>query len=213
MKKILVISTYVLISLMLVSVAIAGGKKSSNKSGPYGPYVTDWEKFYKEEFGKNYDLSGVQIPQCPEGGGEKYWLVIVAKGLTNKMLFEKNHKKFGVWKSSHDFSKVKSARKPEKHYAIWVTSAKEANRNKGVFTDKLPNKRGMTLGERLVLELFYFRSTGRHIDAKGANLCDGSSCGKGLIPLVEWDGGQLGIRCINSSERSIDELDPRSVYP
>jgi hypothetical protein len=55
-------------------------------------------------------------------------------------------------------------------------SAKEAD----------PEMSGITLRERLLMEIIYFKETGNHLDIKGVTLCSGSRYSAGSVPGVYW---------------------------
>src|SRR3989344_6716905 len=56
--------------------------------------------------------------------------------------------------------------------------------------EKIP---GITLLERLLLELGYFLATGEHLDIENVTLCTGSRCSGGLVPSVHWDAGHRAL--------------------
>lgn len=57
------------------------------------------------------------------------------------------------------------------------------------------NHKGITLLERLLLELGYFLATGKHLDEKSWTLCAGSRCSDGGVPRVYWcsDGREVYV--------------------
>lgn len=52
------------------------------------------------------------------------------------------------------------------------------------FEKKFDSNLGITLRERLLLEISYFESTGKHLDVKGATFCSGSRNSVGSVPRV-----------------------------
>lgn len=53
---------------------------------------------------------------------------------------------------------------------------------------------GITLRERLLMEIDYFDRTGQHLDVKGATFCSGSRCSGGHVPSVGLDSdGKVGV--------------------
>lgn len=56
-------------------------------------------------------------------------------------------------------------------------SAKEAD----------PQQTGITLRERMLLEIQYFEDTGSHLDVKGWTICSGSRDSDGRVPFVYFD--------------------------
>lgn len=62
-------------------------------------------------------------------------------------------------------------------------------------TEKYPDKTGITLRQRLLLELAYFEKHGEHLDVKGFTLCSGSRNSNGHVPRVSWspDGQEVQV--------------------
>lgn len=58
---------------------------------------------------------------------------------------------------------------------------------------------GITLRERLLLELVYFEKTGEHLDVKGLTLCSGSRNSDGYVPCMNWysDGREVLVSWCN----------------
>ena len=55
-------------------------------------------------------------------------------------------------------------------------------------------ERGITLRERLLMELQYFKEIGKHLDIKNITLCSGSRFEGGHVPSVHWPlGGRLDV--------------------
>jgi len=46
---------------------------------------------------------------------------------------------------------------------------------------------GITLRERLLMELEYFKSNGKHLDTETVTMCSGSRDAGGSVPFVDWD--------------------------
>ena len=69
-------------------------------------------------------------------------------------------------------------------------SAKWAEENFGVKYegDKkiIGDKLGITLRERLLFEIAYFKKTGEHLDIKGWTICTGSRYANGAVPYMYW---------------------------
>ncbi len=53
------------------------------------------------------------------------------------------------------------------------------------------NHTGITLMERLILELKHFEETGKHLDVDKITLCVGSRDSDGGVPSVNWNGVKL----------------------
>jgi len=80
------------------------------------------------------------------------------------------------------FPPVKSKRKFKN-----VREADEENANKSA--DDLKQSDQITLKERLLMELLYFKKTGNHLDIKNWTLCAGSRNSDGRVPRVHWRSG------------------------
>ncbi|MBI4836914.1 MAG: hypothetical protein HY813_00715 [Candidatus Portnoybacteria bacterium] len=157
-----------------------------------------WQKFYKKIFGQNFDFSTVCIPERP--GSTKDWcLIILAEGMTPQRLFDKCREQFGVWKWTDDnFDKIVHSDRTAKggHYAVWVRSRVEADeefKNLSANDLKARNHQGVTLEERLVLELYYFWKTKKHLDFQNITLCTGSRYSDGSVPRVHWRDAELRV--------------------
>lgn len=176
------------------------------------PFVTpdskvgEWQEFYQDVFGWTKDFSNLQIPPERNGFG---WLIIVAEGLTLNQVFNKCVKRMKTWKCVSDLDETvpKNDREAKTDYAVWVRDRVEADEElKNLSANQLAEKGilGITLLERLVLELFYFwKSRGKHLDLKNVTLCNGSRCSGGDVPGVYWySGDELGVHWYNPDVRS-----------
>ncbi len=154
--------------------------------------VSLWEAFYKEVFGWDLDFSDLKIPEKKEGFDR---MLIVAGGLTTpEVLFQKCKELFPCWKWTDDnLDKVViSDRSSNKDgpYALWLRDRIEADEeNKNLSANNLKKKgvASITLEERLLLELKYFKETNEHLDLKSFTLCAGSRYSDGDVPRVHWD--------------------------
>jgi len=84
-----------------------------------------------------------------------------------------------------------------------TVEADEELRNK--LADDLEKEgiQGITLRERLIMELQYFEETGKHLDIDNFTLCAVSRYSDGRVPLVGWDTDDRGV-CVgwdNSDNR------------
>ncbi|HRY59875.1 MAG TPA: hypothetical protein P5096_00665 [Patescibacteria group bacterium] len=175
-----------------------------------------WQRFYRKIFGKEIDLSNLEIPDDPE---DFRWLIVVLKGLTRNELFAKCKEKFGAWRWKDDLDReVTSIRTTEETYAIRARDRVEADEeNKGISLDACQKsddvriREGITLEERLVLELFYWWETGKHLDINSWTLCSGSRYLDGYAVLVHWySDDELSVFC-TSADNGNGSLRPRSV--
>lgn len=153
-------------------------------------YITDWQNFYQEVFGMKVDFSKLRISEKRKDFNR---LIIVAKGMTPQKLFDKCKELFLSWKwtsKSLDEAVSHSDRTAEKEsYTIWIRDRVEADRElKNLSANALKERKlaGITLEERLLLELKYFKKTKKHLDIQNITLCSGSRSSDGTVPLVRW---------------------------
>ena len=151
-----------------------------------------WRKFYQKFFSLDLNVADVRIPDVPTEG--EWRLIIVARGLTLNQVYDRMSKAFKCWKYANDLdaSVTKNARDTKETYAIWVRVGVEPDEK---YLGKSTNqadpdmKIGMTLLERMLLEIIYFDETGKHLDVVGWTLCTGSRDSGGGVPAV---GGRSG---------------------
>ncbi len=159
--------------------------------------ISDWQDFYKKFFGLNIDLSGVKIPEHALGFDR---LIVVPQGITLNQVWKVCARQFNCWKytdSDLDSAVPTNNRDPKSGaYAIWVRDVVEADKEmKNLSADDLKERtiKGVTLLERLLLELKYFSETGKHLDISNWTLCSGSRHSGGCVPCVRWLDGWLKV--------------------
>lgn len=172
-----------------------GLKNSPVISNDVKAKAMEWESLYKEVFGLDKDFSNLQISERKEGFDR---LIIVAQGMTPNRIFNKLKELMKTWKYSDDLDSITSVRKTDQDYAIWVRDRAEADeelKNKSANDLQKEGVNSITLEERLLLEIKYFRETGKHLDVENITLCAGSRDAGGGVPGVYWDGwgGWLGV--------------------
>lgn len=171
--------------------------------------LLDMQKEYKF-FNGNFDYV--------KGGTE--WTIPVIKGITCKKIIL-CLKKLGVnikkYIRNPDIEVDRNERDSNEtgSYPINIRRAIEADEeNRNLSSDDLKKRgiKGITLLERLLLELGYFSSTGQHLDTESVTLCAGSLHKSGDIPRVCFRSGALRIFiCWCGSRDQCDHLRPRSV--
>lgn len=155
--------------------------------------IAEWEVFYQEVFDREVDFSNLELPEKAEGFN---WLIVRPEGMTPNKLFDKCKERFPSWRYTEDLDVIESVRKADKTYAIWVRDRIEAdkeNKNKSVNDCDKKGIKGITLEERLLLELFYNWRTGKHLDIDNTTLCSGSRNPHGRVPSVDWSDGKLRV--------------------
>lgn len=147
--------------------------------------VKEWERFYLEVFGIKCDLSNIPLPKWKWGFG---WLIAVLTDITMENVITTIRQKFptecvNYYFDTEIFNHRDSRNGP---YICRIRSRKEADReNRNISAEMIEEKKSsITLLERLLLELFYFWKTGKHLDERNATLCAGSYfVGRG-VPTV-----------------------------
>ncbi len=163
---------------------------------PLAELRQEWQSFYKDHFDIEVDFATITIPEKPLEGSWR--LIFIAKSLTMNQVLAAMRTQFKAWTSyaDDDINKAvtKNVRTATHSYAIWVRDSIEPDEQYlGQSTEQAdPNSTvGMTLLERMILELKYFKETGQHLDIKGGTLCTGSRTTNGHVPRVRWHpGGQ-----------------------
>jgi hypothetical protein len=162
---------------------------------------TGWEGFYLDHFGIIADFSSVVIPPKPAEG--PWRLVFVAQGLTLNGVLAVMRKLFKVWTYTEylDINVTVNARTSTESYAVWVRDGVEPDEKylgQSTRQADMGGKIGVTLLERMILEISYFLETGKHLDIKGITFCTGSRDSNGGEPnmyLNPFTGGVVVNAC------------------
>jgi len=165
-------------------------------AGGLSPSLSDWQVFYAEVFGIQTDFSTLRVPEKQEGFDR---LIVVAGGMTPENVFQKSQQLFpcakGTGQSLDEIIQSQRSGK-EGAYAIWVRETVEADRDlKNLSANDLEAQGipGITLEERLLYELKYFKETGQHLDRESVTLCSGSRRTPAGVPSVGWGVLQLEV--------------------
>jgi|SRR3989344_1419388 len=174
----------------------------------------DWANFYREVFGEEHDFSTLKIP-VHEGFSRT---IIVAKGMTPERLFQKCLERFRTWKwtdQSLDEIVISDRTSKDGAYAVCFRNVVEADANLKLMSAndlKAANIPGITLEERLLMELKYFKETRKHLDIKNVTLCSGSRFSDGVVPGVGWSsyGAEMHVDGFHPDYR-YDDLHAREA--
>jgi hypothetical protein len=175
----------------------------SEQGNPYKELLREWQKFYAKVFKIILDLSEIKIPAKP---GEGWRLLIIADGMTPECLYSKCWELFGVWRWTNDnLDKIVISNRTTKdgHYAIWVRDRQEADEEfKDLSANSLKNQNheSITLEERLIFELKFFKETGKRLDVLNVTLCAGSRYSDGRVPRVGWYDDEMGVRLCSAGD-------------
>ena len=190
----------------------------------------EWTRFYREVFSLAVDLSGVVLPVEAE---DFIWLVVLAKELGDKPLgtaFAACRKWFSgrVGTYTNDLDATLSVNDRDLKggsYAIRIRDRVEADEENMNFSANDICERKlvtMTVLERMVLELFYFWKTRKHLDIRNYTLCSGTRGADGHVPRCgscdadksassrTWRDDEFEVRWGNA-ERAFEFLRAREV--
>lgn len=126
---------------------------------------------------------------------DSYWAVSEVNKSTSE-IFAECESLFKVW-TSYDKKRLDSNFPIPKvlttRYFAKNIEADEQYQNKSAKTLEKEGGEFITLRERLLLELLYFKETGKHLDIENWTLCAGSRCADGDVPGVGWDDRKLHV--------------------
>ncbi len=149
--------------------------------------LTIWQKIYYEWFGMEIDISDFQIPETYNP--EKHFLVLVAKEISISAVVLAIEKRFNIYLCAEGLdTSMKSDRSPQYgSYLILFNCNIEIEQ--GLSAKDLVKKghKGITLLERLLLEILHYSKTKQHLDIDNWILCFGSCDYEGFIPILRWD--------------------------
>jgi len=152
-------------------------------------FTAIWSNFYKEVLGITLEHP-ISIPGHKDGFD---FLIIMAKGLTHKMISNVEVNLYSTYKYQSDLDnatdQTKEERTTKKSYAIWIQDSIEAPEDlKNVSASEIERRKlkTMTLLERRLLELFYYWTTKKHLDIDNWTLCAGSRYSDGYVPRTCW---------------------------
>lgn len=117
------------------------------------------------------------------------WTINVPKGMTIEKALAECKRLFPVWRwTDENLDEIlTSDRTAGESYQISFKANIEADEeyaNKSA--NDLKGFKTITLLERLLLELQYFKETGEHLDIQNWTLCAGSRSPGGFVPRVGW---------------------------
>ena len=96
-----------------------------------------------------------------------------------------------------EFPPIKSVRKF--HY---IQEPDEKYANKSYDDLQKEGVQGITLRERLLFEIAYFKKEGKHLDEKNWTLCSGSWSVGGSVPRVSFHDGGVRVHCCHAGDSS-----------
>lgn len=154
--------------------------------------VIDWGRVY-QVLGMENEFRA-DIGKIAATADPKFWDVCVIKGITpNKVVKALRDLDVNTYLYTDDLDKgvPTNDRDPVNgSYCVRFQKTIEADPElKDKSADALAEEKvqGITLLERLLLELGYFMATGKHLDIENVTLCSGSRHSGGSVPYVSWD--------------------------
>jgi hypothetical protein len=170
---------------------------------PFSISFIDWLKVY-EVLGMSAEyVKFAKTNEVVLAAKSGLWTGPILKGATcNKVIaaFRKLGVDVSLYTDDLDTNVPTNDRDPNKtgSHVVSFASNEEADENlKNLSANKLAEQgvKGITLLERLILELGYFLTTGKHLDEKNVTLCSGSRSSDGHVPCVGWrvDDRELGV--------------------
>lgn len=159
-------------------------------------FLASWQEFYRDLFGLEVDFSNLSVPAKRKDFNR---LIVVAQGMTPQRLYDKCTELFPCWKWTDQNldERVQSERTAKDGaYAVWFRDAVEADEDlKNLSANDLKKKNipGITLEERFLMELKYFKETGQHLDRQNFTLCTGSRDSDDVVPRVRWCLDELDV--------------------
>ena len=171
----------------------------------YADLIQDWQNFY-HSLSIDCDLSDIRIPDDP-GGFDR--VIIMVQGITPQAVFNLCQKEFKCWKwTDKNLDEVITSDRTTKDnaYAIRIRNSVEADKElKNLSANQLKEQNipGITLEERLIYEIKFFKETGKHLDIQNITLCAGSRFDAGDVPYVYWspNDGKLSVYWCNPGNR------------
>lgn len=123
---------------------------------------------------------------------KKYFKIVDdGKLSTSELIMEckKNFPVYSYWNEKELDRNFPAPKKKTVRYFKKVVEADEELKNMSV--EDLEKKRiiGISLRERIIMELQYYSETGNHLDIDNWTLCSGSRSSGGNVPSAYWSGG------------------------
>ncbi len=180
-----------------------------NNAKPAKHLKWEWAKIYQNWFNTKVDFADLIIPEIYDP--KKHFGVILPKGVNWDQASMVARNNFDIDFYPKDFNKnvsvdkddvpknerianngnvFKNDRIADRNYVVIFAKSISADKKfRDISANNLVemNISGITLLERLLLEIYYFYKTAKHLDLKTNTLCSGSRDAKGNIPTCGWE--------------------------
>ena len=127
---------------------------------------------------------------------DNYFKITDDGKLTTSQLLDKCRKEFKVW-SYYDNKELDkqfpAPKKPTTFYYKKVIEADEENKNISANDFEKSGRKGITLRDRILMELAYFEETGQHLDIDNVTTCSGSRCAGGFVPYANRSDDKFSV--------------------
>jgi len=135
---------------------------------------------------------------------DKWWIVKEVNKKTSELL-EECRSLFPVWSYRDDAQLDKDFPIPSvlttREYKPNVEADEEyRNISANELIEKYPDRQFITLRERIIMELQFFKVTGQHLDIDNITLCSGSRSSDGSVPGASWRGGEFRVGCFSPGD-------------
>ncbi len=152
--------------------------------------IRQWEEFYLKYFLLAVDFSGLADSDVKGCDFESCFLIVVPQGMTMNKVLSVTRRVYPVATVYSDLDGYvqDNNRKADHDYLVFVSrSIKRDEDSSGLSADdsKIADNSGVTLLERLLLGLWYFSVTGKHLDCGQDMFCSGS---------CDFEGNVIGVK-------------------
>lgn len=168
-------------------------EKFLNKENPFINLVITLEfvKSVYDDLGIECNFPEVEVPQG------NVWPVVVPRGMTPARAYAIAQKLFSCHSNRDNLNKNfpnERARKTKIHFFQANVEADEVWKNHSVIhLGKTDVKRLITLTQRILMEIVYFKVTDSHLDINNLTLCAGSRDYEGEVPCAYWADGKFNL--------------------
>lgn len=177
----------------LVEKVVALLTRSYDVSVKFSKEIQSWLDLYREEFGIELDLTALTLP--PEVPNT--WLVIADERVTNNQVFEACAKRFSCGRYTDNLDAIRDLHAKgttaRRFRATVEADPERKNKSADDIEDAGLTPKAMTLKERMLLELWYFRETQEHLDIDNWTICAGSRDPNGSVPSVNWSVDRMSV--------------------
>lgn len=171
-------------------------------------WMSFYERYFPAEITQAGGLNIIHTLSIPEQKDDFERLLIVIPGISMNRVYDECAKHFKCWRYVEDLDKDIPTNDPRAGGSAYVVrlrdriEADEEHKNKSAKDLAISGIKGITLLERMLLELKYFDETGKHLDIQNVTLCSGSRDADGYVPYAHWSVGRFDVYWLGPSYRS-----------